>query len=139
MRNIIRSGIALAIVAAAVPAFALVTAGAVQAAPMSTPHSLSGTVLEGGGWFESSTVRTVDSTTDIVLSLTSIPSHGIQWRLVNARNGQVFTDTSTFTSTGTQTIATDVLATTLFQNDFAQGDDCNFDCGSYNFSGSESY
>ena len=138
MRNIIKVGSVLA-AAAAAPAFCLLTAGVAQAEPASSPHSISGTVPEGGGWYESSTVRTVDSTTDIVLSLTSIPDHGIQWRLVDAKTGQVFTNTSTFTSTGTQTLASDVLATTEFQNDYAQGDSCDFACGSYDFSGAESY
>jgi hypothetical protein len=115
------------------------TASAAPAAPASSPHSVSGTVIEGGAWFKSSTVRTVGATTNIQLSLTQIPSHGIQWRLINAKNGAVFTGTTHFTSVGTKTLATDVLKGTLFQNDFAQNDGCDFNCGNYNFNGSEIY
>ncbi len=104
-------------------------------------HSVSGTVYEGGDWYKSSTVRTVGSSgTTIQISLQEAPSKGIQWRLVNAKNGNVFGSTVTIGSSGgAGTLATNVLSGTLFQNDFRQDSSCNFNCGSYNFSGSEYY
>jgi len=111
------------------------------AAQATSWHSISGTVKEGGAWYKSSTVRTVGSSgTTMQLSLSSAPSKGIQWRLINAKNGKVFGSTVTIGSGGgARTLATNVLAGTLFQNDFRQDSTCNFNCGSYNFSGSEYY
>ena len=121
-----------------------VVAGAVFAAPMaaqaSDSHSVSGTVYEGGAWYKSSTTRSVaKSGTKIYLNLNSVPAKGIQWRLVNSKNSKVFSDTVTLNSAGTKTLVDDVLAGTVFQNDYRQNSTCNSSCGGYNFSGSEIY
>ncbi|MGU3410630.1 hypothetical protein ACLBWP_11025 [Microbacterium sp. M1A1_1b] len=121
-----------------------VAAGAVFASPLaaqaSSSHSISGTVYEGGAWYKSSTTRTVGSSgTKIYLNLNTVPAKGIQWRLVNSKNGSVFSSTVTLNSAGTKTLVDDVLAGTVFQNDYRQNSTCNSACGGYNFSGSEIY
>jgi hypothetical protein len=130
-----KSSIVIAIAGTVAP---MLMMGSASAASL---HTISGTVYEGGAWYKSSTVRTVaSSNTTIQIALNSAPSKGIQWRLINAKNGQVFTKTISLGSHGgTATLATQVLAKTLFQNDYRQNSSCDFNCGSYNFSGSESY
>lgn len=102
--------------------------------------NVSGTVYEGGAWFTSSAVRTVTSGgSTMQLSLSQIPSKGIQWNLIKASTGAVFSSTKTWSSTGAQTLASNVAVGTLFQNHFRQNSNCNLNCGSYNFSGQEWY
>jgi hypothetical protein len=121
-----------------------VAATTVFAAPLaaqaSGAHDISGTVYEGGAWYKSSTTRTVNASgTKIYLNLNSVPAKGIQWRLVNSKNSKVFGSTVTLNSAGTKTLVDDVLAGTVFQNDYRQNSTCNTSCGGYNFSGSEIY
>lgn len=117
---------------------ALAVAPAVAEAQTSNP--VSGTVYEGGAWYRSSTVRHVTTSNDsMYLTLTQTPSQGIKWYLNSTTNGAKFGSQVTLNSPGTGTLATGVLNGTSFQNNYAQNSTCNFNCGSYNFSGSEIY
>lgn len=132
-------GLAIAATALTIGLFSPAVASATTAVPAATSHAVSGTVFSNGAWFKSSTVRSVRATTNIVLSLTHIPSRGIKFRLANAKTNRVFTGTTPFSATGTKTLATHVLKGTLFQNEFAQGSGhCIFRCG-FNFAGNEVY
>jgi hypothetical protein len=132
---------ALRAVACALMALPIAAALAVAVAQAAEAgHSVSGTVYEGGYYYESSTVRTVTTSNDaIFLSFTSLPSGGINWYLVNSRTGGALSYTHAFTNGGQQTLVSGVANGTLFQNDYAQHTFCDFDCGSYNFAGTETY
>lgn len=126
----------LAAVAVSVP---LIIGGATSAQAAQW-NSISGTVLSGGAWYKSASVRTVTSGgSTIQLTLTQIPTKGIQWHLVNAKTGNVFSSNKTWSATGSQNLASGVIVGTLFQNEFRQNSSCRSLCGSYNFAGQEWY
>ena len=118
-----RKSAVVAVFAAAAVAFGAGTAEAAQS------NSISGSSTPT--WYTSTSLRHVTTSDDTMkVGLHHFPS-GMQWRLINAHNSQVFAGPKAITTTNWVVVATHVNSGTVFYNSYKSSVSGNFDGNEY--------